>query len=59
MRCVICQEQIEQTIPDIRMLDWQKLFNYFEHEFTEGEITNKTWESMTAALSSLRPNEEG
>jgi hypothetical protein len=55
MRCTKCQEQIEQIIPEIKMQDWLKLSNYFEHELTEGEITDKTWESMTDALSSLRP----
>lgn len=39
--------------------DWLKLMNYFEHELTEEEITNATYETMTDALMSLRPELKG
>lgn len=58
MRCSKCQEQMGQILPDIQMIYWLKLAHYFDHELSEGEITNTTWESMTDALSSLRPDEE-
>lgn len=55
MRCTRCQEQIEGILEDIHIRDWLKLFHYFEHELEEDEITQKTWESLTDALSSLSP----
>lgn len=58
MRCSKCQEQLAQIIPDLTSTDWLKLMHYFEHELVEGEITQATWDSMTDALSSLRPGEE-
>ena len=58
MRCPKCQKQLERIIPDIKRTDWLKLMDYLDHELTEGEITQATWESMTDALSSLRPDSE-
>ena len=55
MKCEDCGKRIKDIIPDINVLSWQKLMNYFEHELDEGEITNKTYESMTDSLMFLRP----
>ena len=58
MRCDKCQKEMESVIEGLKSKDWHKIMNYFEHELTEGEITDKTWESMTDALCSLKPEEE-
>ena len=56
MRCSKCQEQLENIISDIRLTDWLKLMVYFEHELTEGEITEATYNCMTDCLTSLEPS---
>ena len=38
--------------------DWLKLFFYFQHESTEGEITERTYDSMMDALMSFKPTQE-
>ena len=35
--------------------DWLKLMNYFEHELSEGEITDESYEQLVDALMSLKP----
>ena len=57
MRCNTCQQKIEEILPNFRMGEWLKLMYYFDHELAEEEITVKTWEEMTNALSALRPEE--
>jgi hypothetical protein len=34
--------------------DWLKLMFYFEHELTEGEITQETFNQMTNALMTFK-----
>jgi len=59
MRCEKCQKEISKIIGDNwECAEWLKLMNYFEHELTEGEITNATYESMTNALMTFKPEGE-
>lgn len=58
MRCENCQKEINNLIGNGDWNAWLKLMDYFEHELTEGEITNATYESMTDALMSFRPESE-
>jgi len=59
MKCDQCQKEISNLIgKNWAMTEWMKLMNYFEHELTEGEITNATYESLTNSLMSLRPDDQ-
>ena len=55
MRCERCQKEINTLMGDGDWNDWLKLMNYFEHELTEGEITEVTYEKMTQALMTFKP----
>ncbi len=35
--------------------DWLKLMAYFDHELTEGEITQDTYHVMTECLGTFKP----
>jgi len=57
MRCDTCWRDIERDFPDIVYNEWLKLMHYFEHEYSEEEITEQTYNSMTNALMALKPKE--
>ena len=60
MRCEKCQKEISKIIgANWEESEWLKLMNYFEHELTEGEITNATYESMANSVMTFKPHEEG
>ena len=55
MGCNNCEYKNFKLKDDQGWGDWLKLMNYFEHELTEGEITDKTYEVMTDALMTFKP----
>ena len=38
--------------------DWLRLMDYFDHEYTEGEITENTHFAMTKCLMTFKPRVE-
>jgi len=58
MRCSTCWKDLETDIGDMVHNQWLKLMNYFEHEYTEGEITEQTYNSMADALMAVEPIEK-
>jgi len=55
-KCSKCQKEIEHLIGDFGLYSWLKLMNYFEHARCEGDITDITYDEMTNALMSFKPN---
>lgn len=51
LRCSECQKPI---IEYTKYQNWLALVLYFEHEYTEGEITKETYEAMTDRLMTLK-----
>ena len=43
------------NFPDVQYNDWLKLMHYFQHEVSEEEITNSTYEEMVDCLMSIKP----
>ena len=56
MKCDSCLKRIREEMPDVIYNDWLKLMFYFDHEFTEGEITAQTHNDMTERLMSVKPD---
>ena len=54
MRCEQCQKQFAINFPDMQYQNWLKLYFYFEHELSEGEITEATYEKMIDCLMSVK-----
>ena len=57
LRCYTCGEEVRISIGKPTYSDWLKIMHYFEHELSEGEITEATFESMVDALMTFRPEE--
>jgi len=55
IRCYNCHKEINLSFPDVQYNDWLRLMHYFEHELSEDEITQATFESMVDALMSVKP----
>ena len=55
-RCRDCKKQVIDLLPSLVYTDWLKLFHYFETEYTEGHITELTFNTMTEALVTLQPD---
>jgi len=56
MKCANCWRQIE-TMPDVIYNQWLKLVFYFDHEYSEGEISQETYEDMVDSLMAIKPKE--
>lgn len=54
IRCDTCHEKINTSMPDVQYNDWLKLMFYFEHELSEGEITEATYMAMVDCLMSIK-----
>uniref|UniRef100_A0A6M3KYW7 Uncharacterized protein n=1 Tax=viral metagenome TaxID=1070528 RepID=A0A6M3KYW7_9ZZZZ len=55
MKCMNCWRDVGENFPDVVFNQWLKLMHYFDHEFSEDEISEKTYEEMVDALMSLKP----
>ena len=55
MKCEDCWGEVGSNFPDVVYNEWLKLMHYFELEYTEGEVTEETYETMMNSLMALKP----
>ena len=55
-KCSHCRKALCEELGLDPLDDWLKIMNYFEIELTQSEITNATWETLTNAMLSFRPD---
>jgi hypothetical protein len=55
LRCDECGRRFHANFPEFAWNDWLKLLDFMDFLRTEESITEATWETMTSALMSFRP----
>ena len=54
IKCASCQEHIAKEFPDVQYNAWLRLMHYFEHEYSEEEISQSTYELMVDSLMLIK-----
>ncbi len=54
IRCETCHKEISKNFPDVQYNMWLKLMFYFDHELSEEEISQATYEEMVDCLMSIK-----
>ena len=54
MKCANCWEEVGKNFPDTIYNRWLQLFDYFQHELLEEEITEATCEEMIDCLMAIK-----
>jgi hypothetical protein len=54
MKCQQCQREFADKFPDVQYHKWLQLYYYFQHELSEAEITEATYEQMIDYLMSIK-----
>ena len=57
-KCSRCQKDLCKELGLDPFHDWLMVMHYLEIELTQGEITNATYETLTNAMMTIRPDEE-
>ena len=53
----VCRKNLNEECGLDPLHDWFKVMYYLELELTQGNITKETWEVLTNAMMSIRPEE--
>ena len=55
--CSKCHQDVMEILGiGVEWDDWLKVMHYLELEVNQGDITNETYESLTNAMLSLKPD---
>ena len=57
-KCSRCQKSLNEEVGLDPFHDWLKVMHYLEILNTEGDISDATWDTLTNAMMSVRPDKK-